>query len=472
MRLSFVIRAVIVTTLVTLAACGRPPAIERALTLPAPCHLIPASVKAPALITVGLVDGVQPEYAPWAHNGAEKLLFHHLYETLINIDCLGGVRPGLATKWKPEHGGRRWIFELRDDARFWDGTRVTAGDVVRCWQDAITLHTGIDSAQAEDDNAVRVFLNSRSRTVPRELSSRAFAVWKLPGASRWPTGTGAYRLVRADGGVVSVRPVGADKPEIRFQHIRTRDARDLLEGQIDMMVTANRGVIEYATDRHDLVATALPWDRTYVLLSVSRAEELRYGHRVAEVSAGFGDRLALDAVRGDARGYESPTWWEDVACRGTSGTSVQPRAALSGLRRIVYDEADAVARDLAERIISLAATDPSASDDAAAITAAIPGLSVDYGNMVAQGLARAQLILNLRDGDEFAYIVSIPRRTPDACYEASRLIERAPWLSHPDIDLGDVMVPLVDTRPHVIARRDRFGLIVDWFGDVLIVNGR
>jgi hypothetical protein len=32
------------------------------------------------------------------------------------------------------------------------------------------------------------------------------------------------------------------------------------------------------------------------------------------------------------------------------------------------------------------------------------------------------------------------------------------------------MIPLVDTRPHVIAGSGTVGLIVDWYGNILITN--
>lgn len=40
------------------------------------------------------------------------------------------LRPVLATDWRAEDGGRRWIFELRRDVRFHNGREMTAEDVV------------------------------------------------------------------------------------------------------------------------------------------------------------------------------------------------------------------------------------------------------------------------------------------------------------------------------------------------------
>ena len=101
---------------------------------------------------------------------------------------------------------------------------------------------------------------------------------------------------------------GADGPVIRFVETSEFDSRDMLESGIDVMVTADRAVIDYAAGRPQLATIALPWDRTYVLLSTSRVKELRWGGELPAVSPDLAERLAQDAVRGDARGHQSPSW--------------------------------------------------------------------------------------------------------------------------------------------------------------------
>src|ERR1700704_2501165 len=80
-------------------------------------------------ITVGLTDAVDPRHAPVPRNDAERIVFRHLYETPVRIDCEGPVLPQLPGRWAKDDGGRRWTLRLRDDARFWDGAPVTAQDV-------------------------------------------------------------------------------------------------------------------------------------------------------------------------------------------------------------------------------------------------------------------------------------------------------------------------------------------------------
>ena len=85
------------------------------------------------IATVGLSDRIDPSNAPRPSNASERLLFRQLYETLVRVDCMGRVRPGLAASWRLDGDGRTWIVTLREGARFSDGTAVTAADVRAGW---------------------------------------------------------------------------------------------------------------------------------------------------------------------------------------------------------------------------------------------------------------------------------------------------------------------------------------------------
>ena len=56
-----------------------------------------------------------------------------LFEGLTNQDADGKIIPGVATHWQ-SHDNKTWIFTLRKDARWSDGTPVTASDFVYSWQ--------------------------------------------------------------------------------------------------------------------------------------------------------------------------------------------------------------------------------------------------------------------------------------------------------------------------------------------------
>jgi len=235
----------------------------------------------------------------------------------------------------------------------------------------------------------------------------------------------------SDRAITTSPAFGAKEPVIQFIESSRHDARDLLEGAVDMIITSDPAVIEYAADLSGFVTAALPWTDTYTLLSTTRVRELREGGRPARVSEDLSGALARDAVRGDAQGHRPPGWWDDVhGCDELLPDGVDPSpiphgASVShGAPRIVYDAGDPIARDLAERIVALASRGADASPEAAAVSDAVPGLVEIGDRLVTVGLAERDLSQSLWSGDDFAYVVSIPRLPPDPCYGARRLLNR------------------------------------------------
>jgi hypothetical protein len=485
-RSSFSMRAIgrVIGALVLamLAACGGPPTTRLGVADES-CRVLTAAGARADTVTVALLESIDPAYAPWGHNASEQLVFGHLYETLITVECDGKVRPGLAESWKREGDGRRWLFRLSRAARFWDGWRVTPRDVVRSWQDALTLGTVVDSAAVVGDRSVRVYLREPRRKVPRALAAPAFAVAGASLDSPWPVGTGRHRVAAdGDGGGSGRRglwlhpTLGASGPILCFLAAGGRDARDLLERRVDVLVTSDRAVIDYAASAPQWTAAPLPWNRTYLLLSTSRFAALRRGEAVGALDADLAAALARDAVRGDARGHAPPSWWNDLGgCAVPANAASWPAAASAGdsapARRIAYDAADPVARDLAERLVALAGAPPATSPQAAAIAAAVPGIAGASSPVVAGGMSARALARSLRLGDDFAYIVSVPLATPIPCYEARALVRRAPWLAVGADVFAAALVPLVDTRAHVIVGNGGLELVADGYGHVRIAGG-
>jgi hypothetical protein len=489
MRVSLLQAMIGVIALGILASCAKRPVTMPAAAFPTECVVLQGPKESADSVRVAMFDAARPEHAPWARNASERFLFRHLYETLVVIDCLGEIRPGLAQSWEKSRRGRRWTFVLREDARFWDGTRVTARDVARSWRQGgivpMVEGFGIDSVTVAGDLMLCVHFDRPHREVPRVLAAPACAVAKPSGYSHWPLGSGPYEVSTADQistvrdkRTITAHPAfGLKGPVIQFVEASEREARDMLGSVIDVMVTGDPTVIEYAAGRPQLATTALPWDRTYVLLSVSRVEDLRLGGKPGTIPRDLSDRLARDAVRGDARGYRPHSWWEELGrCGDRPAESPWSPPVTEGVkswapvRRILYDRDDQIARDLAGRIVALAGTDPGASEDAAAVVSAVPGLIGAPSGLIAEGVTASELRSSLWHGGDFAYVVPVPRRTTDSCSEALALMRLAPWLSIPGTDLSEILVPLVDTRRHAIINGGRIGLAVDWFGCILMLN--
>jgi hypothetical protein len=140
----------------------------------------------------------------------------------------------------------------------------------------------------------------------------------------------------------------------------------------------------------------------------------------------------------------------------------------AGTRRVVYDGEDSVARDLAERIVALAAEGASGSAASAEVCLALRYRKVDAVRITAEGVGASEMERSLRDGRDFAYIIALPHRAADPCFEARKLVRRAPWVSSLGDAIPDLLIPLVDTRSHLIADGRKVGAAVDWYGNVLL----
>lgn len=394
----------------------------------------------PDTLRVALTGAVDAGHAPVARNAAERFVFRQLYETLIRLDCMGEPRAGLASSWSEAEAGRVWDFTLRPDARFWDGTPVTAADVVAAWggraAEGGLLPAGM-TVSAPSVRTVRVNLATAARTVPHVLADPAWVVTKVTGGDPWPTGTGRFRADTGGGLVILVAPAG-EEPVLALRSRVAGDMRDLLDAGVDVLVTAEPAALGYAAERPDLATEPLPWDSTYVLLSqtaIAVPDSLRPG-------------LARDAVRVDARPAAGPFWWMNRGEQTCAVSSreiippVPPSAPFPPVGPIwIALQGDGPARDLSERLAALGRGRLGGDGVARAVT------------MAPDSFAAA-----LWGGRFAGYVLPVPRRPPDPCRALRDLVRRAPWLARA------VIVPLVDTRRHVVIRRGAAALTVDWDG--------
>lgn len=332
---------------------------------PDQCSLRANSSESVDTLTVALLESVSMAHAPTPTNDSERLLFRHLYDTVVRLDCQGHVRPGLAVAWKKDSAGRIWTFTLSDGARLPGGSMMKPDDIVSAWQrhpgglDSI----GIESTVAVDDRRLAVTLSSPRDSVPEFLADPALAV-------------------------AIDSPPGLD-----FQMLPNGDPRDALDRGADLVVTRDPAAVEYSANRPELTSFPLPWSRTYVLLQPAGAET------VAPMigSDSIHRSLAQDAVRAEARAAEPPFWWNGpAACTVDLSTEV-PRPTSS---RVVYSLGDAVARALAERIVALASGGVQLS---------------------AAGLEAAEFDAALRSGSERGYILALPRRSLAPCRDSAAL---------------------------------------------------
>lgn len=385
----------------------------------------PASGAARDTLSVALPEPVDPAHAPAPKNDTERLVFRRLYETLIRVDCTGRVLPGLARS--AERGASEaWTFTLRDEARFWDGAPVTARDVLAAWRAG-------DSALAQrvtiiDEHTLTVRWPD---TGLEPFAAPALAVSKPAPGGGWPIGTGSHWVSGAattSADLLWVYPVPpATRPVFKLATIAPGRLRDALDEGADLLLTGDPAVLEYAATRPGHRDVPLEWDRTYVLLAPGRTNP---------GFAGIRRESLREALHLDARPAEPPGarfWFTDLeSCKLPQARDATDPGARR--QRVVYDQTDRSAADLAARLVGLGVAGPHA---------------------VAAGLAPSAFATALETAQDAAYVLALRRRVFDRCRAAQAL---PPWAPNGMIE------PLVDVRWHAVARRGMTRLSVDGDG--------
>src|SRR5262245_38083055 len=411
------------------SACGHqsrvppaPPPIVATPPVPssADCRLI--SEPGEPIRAVALGEPVNPANAPYPSNDSERLLFRQLYETLVRVDCQGKVRPGLAVSWQMDANKRAWIVALRENARFSDGRAVTAAAVVAGWTIGSELRPEVRrlvrSIVAVDDRTLEITLFSQGEDAPLALAHTDLAIVRRGTGSLWPLGTrgtsiAPERETPTGLSVLALIRLGADPtPIVRFLLAPGRDARDLLDDPVDFLLTRDPKVLDYTARLAPFASVPLAWQRTHVLLIPGRARTAR------ALSAEEREALAHDAVRGEARAAAGPFWWQSLAECGIAAS--QQQAPLPSMGRLVYDESDGTARDLADRLVSLARV--SGPGTAGILDAILP---VGRTYQRATGLTGEELASAYRRGNDAGYIVAFDARPLDPCREMRATIDNA-----------------------------------------------
>jgi len=414
--------------------------------------------------TVALSHPVDPSNAPHPSNESERLLFRQLYETLVRADCDGRVGPGLAASWQLDASGRTWIVTLRENARFSDGTPVTAADVHASWTrdgsgGELRPHMSrlVQSIAAVGDRALAITLRSQRVDAPVALAHPDLTIAKSVADSPWPLGTRSGRIAPEGHtpvarGATVITVARDNMPAIRFL-VAPGDPRDLLDEGVDFLLTRDPAALDYAATLPQFQSVPLAWQRIHVLLAPGR---LRSSPSLPEDARQV---LADDAVRGEARGARGPFWWQTM--QDCEVTLSPPRDQSSPTPRIVYDASDGAGRDLAERLVGLVrASGPAAT---AFLDALLPDRSTRTyqraAGLTGEALARAR-----RRGADAGYVMSVDSRPVDPCRDLQALMDGAPWLD------PETIVPLVETRLQAIVRRGRSGVTAEWGGGVVITG--
>lgn len=147
---------------------------------------------------------------PWEISGLAPANSGYMFtrlqvtETLMGARDDGAPQGALAQSWQTSPDGLTWRFELRPDARFHDGTAVTANAVVRCLEaaripPALLSQAPIEALSASGDRTVVIRLQRPHAALPSLLAHSSTMVlapasYGADGKVRAIVGSGPYRI--------------------------------------------------------------------------------------------------------------------------------------------------------------------------------------------------------------------------------------------------------------------------------------
>ena len=297
--------------------------------------------------------------------------------------------------------------------------------------------------------------------------------------SRWPDGTGSYRIREVGGrsgeaartsALLLESVVGATHPRLTVHTVPESDARDIVDAGADLVVTEDPSLASYAASRPGVSLVPLSWDRTWAAgvadAQRSGAADSVSAETTSARTSAFRSALARDAVRADAR----PSHVGAPVC---SGAVCQPRSA----RTATTKRADRLAHRLSARRARRPRTGGAARGvgrdrarrqrSGARRSRAGPGRSCaprPRGSHPTTSMPRFVAGTSSRSSSPFPYTrphhvgrsnrCSRRRRGSGVTRQAGTSVVRSS--------------PLIDTRPRAIARQDRISLTFAWDSTLIV----
>lgn len=400
------------------------------------CDPLPGSALPGGSFVFTLMDSVSPGHAPVPHNEAERLVFGHLYETLVQVDCQGKPQPGLAEHWTCTEDSTIWVFTLRDQARFWDGAQVTAAAVQQAWltnraagnaRDAVSLWSWMrptsETITVLDARRLAVHLPEPQARFPLLLAHPATAVAASQPGWTWPVGSGPCRLL------ASTPPPLPEIACLPNQHYREPpawkelvflvkpglDPRELALNGTDLAIVRDQQAARFLDAVPELRAIALPWDRLYLLICPPQTNPTGPGI--------WWDAAGSLTIPQDITAVSTRTWPHLVlpgggllACPQLTGPALLESGALLDWElaqvgiddlTLLYEASDPGARELAQRLVALAKV-----------------------HVRCAGLSGSGLFYALQYQKPGAGILTLKQNFASSCLQMASLLGHAAWLQN------------------------------------------
>jgi ABC-type transport system substrate-binding protein len=236
-------------------------------------------------------------------------------EPLLAIDWQGKPTERLATDWKWEDDGRTLRLILRPDARFHDGTPVTAESVAAILRQKIAKDSQgfevVERIETPDSHSI-VFRLSR----PDAFLIAAVGGTLIVDDNKPDIGTGPFKLVSRTPTVEAVRNEqyyrgrpGIDRVRLFAYDTSRAASAALMRGEVDVAHQVNRESVEFleGASRVELYPSIQPF---YIPLVFNVGHPIlrRVEVRRAIAEAIDRDEIVSQAMRGHGQVADDPVW--------------------------------------------------------------------------------------------------------------------------------------------------------------------
>jgi peptide/nickel transport system substrate-binding protein len=315
-----------------------------------------------------------------------------VFETLLTRDSSGHLNPALAEAWQATPGTQRWVFHIRTNVKFHDGTAVGADSIAASLRQANPTWNIV----AEKNN-VSIETDAPDREFPAELALPKNSIVRR-GAESKLSGTGPFRILDWQPG--KQLTLGADEDywggrpfldgiEIEFGRNGAEELAALRAGRTDLAEIAPEQARRVSQDGVTVLNSA---SIELLALVFSRAPSSPDEKNLRAALALCIDRASIRDVllqgAGQPGGSILPTWISGYGFVFPSGADLAKARLLREQVRTVptwklgYDATNSLDRLIAERV-ALNARDaglslqPTPGSNADLRLARIPFLSSD-----------------------------------------------------------------------------------------------
>ncbi len=200
--------------------------------------------------------------------GADEKLGSLLFDRLVSLDNYGRFQPQLANGWSHDAGFKRWVFSLRPNVKFSDGTPMSGAEVGAALQPMLPEGQQVIAST----NSVIIQSNVAEPDMLEELASGALFVYR-PRQDGTLSGTGPFIVADSEKPASNLEPqpvplleasaAWAPRTGARPTHLQFRANEETWSGrpfvdaiEVSLGVPALRQLLDLQTGRADLVELA------------------------------------------------------------------------------------------------------------------------------------------------------------------------------------------------------------------------